>query len=149
MSSNVEVRYDAKQLARFLRKCSPEILQDPLHKFFDRAGNAVLNSAKIEAPVDTGRMRASLGKGTTGGLWEEDPSQVPLWLKVGTNVNAEGFSYPFALDTDPKYHYRGTRPDRKGQQTKGWFSGSLQRARAQMSGFLQQLERDIKAKWEG
>lgn len=147
MSGDVEIHYDADDLAKLLRKTSPEILQQPLTNFFDRAGNAVLNSAKIEAPVDTGRMRSSLGKGTTGGIWEQDKSQVPLWLKVGTNVNNQGFSYPFALDTDEKYHYRATRPDLQGQRTKGWFSGSLTRVKSQIRGFLQQLGSEIRAKW--
>lgn len=144
----MKVEYDQGDLNRILRKCDPKILADPLKRFFDRAGIAVTNQAKLSAPVDTGRMRASLGKGASGGIWDQDTSAPPLWLKVGTNVNHRGFSYPFALDNSDRYHYRGTHPNLRGKPTQGWFSSSLEKSVNDIRRFLATLGREIRQNWD-
>jgi len=66
-------------LDRVMQKASPALLAKPMRQFFDRATIAVQNRARQNAPVDTGRLRSSI---TT----RVDPSEVPQWGEVGTNV---------------------------------------------------------------
>jgi len=57
----------------------PELLGKPLRQFFNKAALTLQRDAQMATPVDTGRLRASE-------TFEVDPSIIPLWAKVGTNV---------------------------------------------------------------
>lgn len=74
---NVEIEIIG--LEKALAKCKPALLATPLHDLFFRSTTAVQNRARVNAPVDTGRLRSSIGI-------ELDDAEVPLWGKVGTNV---------------------------------------------------------------
>ena len=93
-------------------------------------------------PIDTGRLRSSLqpGSGTTG----IDPSPVPLWFKVGTNVE-----YAAPLDSpetrDP--HYRAGPSE--GRPTKGWLSDSPKHVAASIEALYPRLAADIEAAFAG
>lgn len=72
-------------------RMQPRSLRGPLIRFFDRAGNEVLNHAKTDAAVDTGLLRASLAQGGSGNLWDMDSAAIPEWLRVGSRVSYAPF----------------------------------------------------------
>jgi len=130
-------------LEEVLRKVSPDLYEKPLARFFNRAGIAVTNEQKGFAAVDTGRMRASLGEGATESIWEKIRGG---GLRIGTNVNERGTSYPRILDESPRYHYAaGTR---SGQQTMGWFSRAPERAQGNIDKAVSTLATDIGKEWQ-
>ena len=116
-----------------------------MRNFWNLAGLAFLRQAAMRAPVDTGTTRKSLlAKGSGENVWEMDTSDLPMWVKVGTAVQNNGFCYPRALDESDRYHYKGGRAEgrvhplakgrgglftgpteRMGTPTKGWFSEAL------------------------
>jgi hypothetical protein len=57
----------------------PELIGGPLRDFFTRSVITIDNQAKARAPVDTGRLRSSMG-------YEVDSNPIPEWGKAGTNV---------------------------------------------------------------
>ena len=76
---------------------------------------------KVDAPVDTGRYRASI----TGRVKSVVGANVVA--VVGTNVtSAKGFPYPAALESGARYHYR--RGPRMGQPTMGRVKRVLKNA---------------------
>lgn len=104
-----------------------KLLAGPITRFLTRCAMITLNKAKERAPVDTGRLWTSLTYGR-GDNVEMDTAEPPLSVRVGTNVQADGFPYPKALDEGEQYHYRG-KAERGtkswglyGEPTKGWFS---------------------------
>lgn len=105
-----------------LKRLSPKELLKPLERYLLRIAIATQSKAKERAPVDTGRLRSSIAYQAPESILEFDNAEPPLWVRVGTNVNADGFYYPKALDESEKYHYRGTLPELVGQPTQGWFS---------------------------
>ena len=132
-------------LAEALEKLTPDLYLEPLRRFYERAMETALNAAKVRAPVDTGRMRSSLARGSPGSIWEIDSAATPLWAKVGTNVNDSGFGYPRALDESSKYHYRGT--PYKGQPTQGWFSDAFRLSLGEIERWLGVMKDEIVARW--
>jgi hypothetical protein len=154
-------------LADMLKKLDSDLYAEPLKRFWERAAESALNQARLRAPVDTGRMRSSLAKGASGGIWAMDPGKVPEWFKVGTNVNRNGFQYPLALEKGhgPKvsegdrYHYRGggaggarnikdkTKGLFSGASTKGWLTGAFKLAIPDIQLRIKQLAQEIGAKW--
>lgn len=66
-------------LERLLKNTDPRILGKPLRNFFNRATITIQTKARKNAPVDTGRLRSSIGTRVDGG-------EVPKWGEVGTNV---------------------------------------------------------------
>ena len=147
-------------LAEALRKLSPELYSEPLRKFWERAGIEVLNAAKLRAAVGvSGRMRASLAKGAASSVWDLDSGNPPKSLRIGTNVNRNGFFYPRALEESDKYHYRGggaggasnlqakVKGALSGEPTKGWFSNAFKDALPQIKHWLVKLSEEIAAKW--
>ena len=47
----------------------------------------MLNEARLRAPVDTGLLRASLSRKSSGNIWEMDRDKPPMRLAVGTKVH--------------------------------------------------------------
>ena len=148
-----------ENLAEVLGKMSPALYADALRKFWERAAETVLNYARLNAPVDTGRMRSSLAKGAPGNVWSLDNASTPQWMKIGTNVNRNGFSYPKVLEESDRYHYIGggaggagnlktkTKGLFSGKPTKGWFSGSFTEAKPDIGSWVKALAKEIGAKW--
>ncbi|OQB25097.1 MAG: hypothetical protein BWY10_02525 [Chloroflexi bacterium ADurb.Bin180] len=107
---------------RVLKKLDPKKLLKPLEGYLLRIGIATQGKARERAPVDTGRLVSSIAYLAPDSILEIDNSEPPMWVKVGTNVNANGFYYPKALDESERYHYRGKLPGLVGTPTQGWFS---------------------------
>jgi hypothetical protein len=62
----------------------PDLLAIPLRQFWNSVVLDTMQGVIEETPVDTGRLRASfLLGGTVTGV---DPSPIPLWGQVGSNV---------------------------------------------------------------
>ena len=113
MGVTVEVRGLEEAVARL----SPEVLRGPFGRFLTRCGVKVQELVTERAPVDTGRLQTSLAYQVDGGV-------LPTWVRVGSHVEAEGFSYPQHLDESDWPHYVGTQWS--GELTKGWFSGTIE-----------------------
>jgi HK97 gp10 family phage protein len=75
------VKLDARieGLDDFLRKLKPEQLLEPFKTLLLKSAISIEGESKLNAPVDTGRLRASI-------THDMDASALPLWAKVGTNV---------------------------------------------------------------
>lgn len=58
---------------------SGKVVSTEMHLAFQRAGIIVTNRAKKLAPVDRGRLRASI-------TYQVDPAIFPKWAEVGTNT---------------------------------------------------------------
>lgn len=125
---------------------SGSIIQRPVKRYFTRAGEIVLNSAREHSPVDSARLKGSLARGKAGGVWEQSGSRWNAQLRVGTNITHGGFSYPQMLDESSRHTYaygrRGGGP-RFGQPTAGWFSGAPKRTDAKLQRALSRLGEDI------
>jgi hypothetical protein len=61
------------------RKLTPKMVGEPLRTCFQKATKVLLHRARGGAPVDSGALRASLGREIDGGA-------VPKWAKVGTDL---------------------------------------------------------------
>lgn len=117
-----------ENLEKLLKKMDAEhLLGKAVYNCLFRMAETTLNKAKTRSPHRTGRTWSSLGK-EEGKQFDRAP--IPKWVMVGTNVNANGFPYPKALDdgyrtdTGSAYHYRGhsLNAELYGQETKGWFT---------------------------
>ena len=75
----ITIECKAEGLEELMRKATPDILVGPVTAFFRKALLYMETQAARNAPVDTGRLRASI----TSVL---DSRPVPLWGKVTSNV---------------------------------------------------------------
>jgi hypothetical protein len=101
------------------RKLAPAQLAGPQRRFLDRASFALQNEARDRAPVDTSRLRNSIGR-------EIDSGIPPRYARVGTNT----FYAPFVHEgTRP--HWPPIAPLRRWAKRHGVNPYALQRAIAQ------------------
>lgn len=165
--TDINVRVEG--LEELIRKCDPAILAAPLKRFFDRAAIGVTNLAKQKAPVDTGRLRASL-------THETDSATPPMWAKVGTNVMYARFvefgtgrmgdravphgggHHPPGAALDRWAELHGLRPKagflvaraisrRGGLAPRPFLRPALQDSLGQIAGFLRQAAAEIESAW--
>jgi len=74
-----------KGVQELAAKLEPDkMLNMPLKKLLGEAGRLVERQAKIDVPVDTGRLRASI-------THEVSSEALPLWARVGTKVEYASF----------------------------------------------------------
>lgn len=59
---------------------APRLVGSPVRRMLDRWAIGTQGRAREKAPVDMGRLRNSIAK-------EIDPSPLPRWARVGTNVH--------------------------------------------------------------
>ena len=81
MKITIDLR-DAEQLQQ--RWNNPALIRQPMGDFFYATGIHVTNLAKVNAPHDRGRLRASLNHMI-------DTATVPQWVKVGSNLEYAPF----------------------------------------------------------
>jgi hypothetical protein len=166
MTEGLEFALTFDGLSDAIAMLGPELTATPVRRFLERVGETLLGSQMENAPVDTGRTKTSLGRGASEGIWELDPSVVPQSLRIGTNVNSHGFSYPQALDQSPRYHYKGGRAEGRvhgkatgpqhaartalyGKQTMGWFSDAWIRTDKETDQWVLVLAAEIEDRWYG
>ena len=105
-----------------IAKLDDKMLDKPLRNFFNRATITIQGRARHNAPVITGRLRASI-------FPKVDTAHPPIWAKVGTNVKyAASVEYGF-----------GRRP----RYLRDAFKDSL----GDVKGFLRQMAAEIQAAW--
>jgi len=94
-------------------------------------------------PIDTGHLRNSLSPG--GGKTSIDPSPIPMWAQIDTNVSYA----PYLEDEDgtDKYHYRGGPS--KGKPTRGWLSATIPNIQSGVEAAVQRCAAAIEAAWKG
>lgn len=132
-------KIDVEGADQLARKLNPDSLyEDPLRRLLDEARKVGEQKAHERAPRGiTGRLDAGIDS-------ELKPNAVPMHAIVSVEAIArDGFRYPFALDTSPKFHYRAgalrtTRRGRTGlvrggKPTKGWFTKVLPLVRSHLS----------------
>lgn len=71
--------YRIKGLKETIGKLDPSLIAQPARDFFTKIGITIQGRARENAPVDTGRLRASI-------TYEVDSRQVPQYVRTGTNV---------------------------------------------------------------
>ena len=67
---NSQYSLEIHGLERVTKQLDPAALNTPRGRSFERAGEAVLNEAKINAPVETGQLRSSLARRAVGNIWK-------------------------------------------------------------------------------
>lgn len=158
-----QIKVEIEGLDKLVRNTDPKILHKPLVRFFERAGITALAETQKRAPVDSDRLRSSLMRGGSDGVWSMEGRKPPRRLIVGTKVTHKGVSYPTILEKDPRYHYRGGRAGGVahpkavgpfagragllGKPTKGWFSGGIKLAVKKFPKFMQIMAREVENAW--
>ncbi len=74
-----DITVEIKGLAEVLAKLDKSLYSGPLRTFWQRAAIAVQGRAREKAPVDTGRLRASI-------MYDVDGASPPLYASVGSDV---------------------------------------------------------------
>lgn len=97
-------------------------------------------AARDRAPVDSGRLRASISS-------TMDPSPMPLYGKVTANATNGGYRYGWALQSSQKVRYRYRQGAFAGKLTRRWFTGALKGLRKQLAEVLRGMRNDIEAEW--
>lgn len=77
MAGEITVKIDGLEAA--LKKLDKSLWTEPLRRFWERASIVVQGRARVLAPVDTGRLRASL-------VYEVDSASPPMYAAVGSDV---------------------------------------------------------------
>lgn len=95
----------------------------PARRFLTRAAIVVQGRARELAPVDTGRLRGSIA-------YELDGGAIPLWARVGTNV-----------DYAP-YQELGTR---RGVRPKRFLRGGLEQSEGRINALLPAFAAELEA----
>lgn len=114
------------------------LLSGPLRRFFERAALIVVRFTRLRAPYRTGRLQSGI-------THRVDPRTIPLWGQVATGVTDRGVSYPTILEMSVRTHYRAT--GRKGQPTRGWWSGGLADSQREIGEAMDAMGREVEASW--
>lgn len=163
----MEIKGEVEGLDEALKKVSPELYAKPLRDFFKKAGIYVSDAAKQGAPVDTGRLRASL-------TYVVDEGEPPQQVAIGTNVEyapymefgtgtmsdgpdgAKGRHWPpgDALDVWASRHGYESGSQvariigmRGGLEPRRYLRNAFEQAREAINGFLAQMKNDILGQW--
>ena len=144
------ISHKVEGLEELIRKVDAvTLLSGPLRRFFERATLIVVRFTKLRAPYRTGRLQGGITK-------RIDPRPLPLWGQVATGVTHKGVSYPTVLemghatrkgaDRSILFHYRATA--RKGQFTRGWWSGGLADSQREIGEAMDAMGREVEAAWK-
>lgn len=163
----MKIDVDVEGLDAALAKLGPELYARPLRDFFKKCGIYVSDRAKELAPVDTGRLRASLTYQVDEG---EPPQQVAIgtnveyapYMEFGTGMMSDGPDGPRARHWPPAdalniwanrhgfssgaqvAHIIGMRG---GLEPKRYLRNAFEQAREAINGFLGDMKDDIAARW--
>ena len=169
------IEVEIKGLDEMIRKSAalPEALGRELRTFFDKSAFKVLEKAqrrfvqKGEAwggnrpHVRTNRLRSSLTKGGLENIYEVDKASLPLWAKVGTNVN-----YALAVEMGARPHeikpvqkkalhfFIGAREifaklvHHPGSPPHPYLSTGLEESLGDIDRYLAQAGENVRREWE-
>ena len=168
MADGFAVQIDGLQELIDRSKDTGALIGKPLRRFFTKAGMAVQKHATQAAPVDTGRLRASIH-------YEVDNTSVPTWAEIGPAVEY-GASVEFGIGVfNEGPGGMGQRPLPTAAQLEGWarrhganpyvvaraierrggippnayMRGGLKAAQAEIDRALQDCAREIGEQWRG
>ncbi len=80
MAGEFGMTVDVKGVDRLIRRFNDRSwMQNPIRDLLTKGSLEIAGQTRRLTPVDTGRLRSSISQ-------EVDKSQMPLWAKVGTNV---------------------------------------------------------------
>lgn len=155
-------RMKVQGLAELRGKLKPELMAGPLRQFFRLSSSAIRKRARANAPVDTGRLRASLKA-------EVDHSRLPLWAKVGTDVHYGLFqefgtgafgksgehtppgepldAWAKARGFESGWHAARAIGRRGGVRARPFLRPALKQSMADIKRFVRNLGRDIEARF--
>ena len=150
----MEVRVKVTGIEKLVKKLD-DLTARPLKNALTRAGLTVEREAKLQVPVDTGRLRNSI-------TYIVDPSPVPTWVQVGTNVKyarfvelgtKRHFPPPGALGRWAKKHgmnaYALARAiSRRGTKAHPYLRPAFEASRDAIQATLQHAAEEIKARWQ-
>lgn len=122
-------------LAELQAKLQPERYQAAAGRILTKAAIQGENLGKERAPVNRGRLRASI-------THEVDTSSPPMWARYGTNVRY-GLYLNSPITRNP--HYRGG--PRQGQSTRDWLTGTLPEVSRYAQGQVGAEVARIQAEW--
>ena len=151
----ITIECKAEGLDELMRKATPDILAGPVTEFFKRALLYMEGQAVRNAPVDTGRLRASI----TSAL---DTRSLPLWGKVTTNVfyapyvefgTRPHFPPPAALEVWASRHGIPTflvcrAIARRGTKAHRFMQRAWESAQGHIAGWLDDAAVAIEARWQ-
>jgi len=132
MSDSITIR----GIAELRAKATPALYAIAVKNLLTKAVVYGENQAKLNSPVDTGRLRASVTHEVAGG-------SPPPWAKFGTNVR---YARPLDQPVSRRPHYRGG--PHRGMPTKGWLSDRLPEVKKEAEAkFVPAAAREIEGKW--
>ena len=151
----VGIEYQFEGMERLMERAKPELLAKPVHDFLEKVALMVQAKAREYTPVDTGRLRASI----THAL---DSSPVPLWARVGSNVQyapfvelgtRPHFPPPDALATWARRHgvpvFLVCRAiARRGTKAHRMLQRGFEESKDKISEMVRQLGEAVKGEWE-
>lgn len=133
----------------------PEIIKGPVHRLLERVAFLIEGKAKEKAPVDTGRLRASIAsriKETEARVGS--PVQYAVFVELGTRPH---FPPPRALQPWAQRH--GLPPGlqgaymlahaiaKRGTKAHPFLQPALQESIPVIERFAEEAAREIEAKW--
>ena len=131
----------------------PALLKGPIHEFLQKAGFLVEGRAKEKAPVDTGRLRASISsraeetKAVIG-----SPVQYAPWVEFGSRPHFPPVS---ALETWARRHGFGKGGafliaraiSRRGGKAQPYLVPALLESKGDIEGLLRETANEIEKNW--
>ena len=131
----------------------PELVKGPIRDALTRAGLTVEARAKQKAPVDTGRLRASIATRVeeTRAVIGTPVGYAP-YVELGSKPH---FPPPSALATWARRHGFGPRGEwalaraiaKRGTKAHPFLVPALLESKPDIEGFLRDAARQIEAKW--
>ena len=98
---NIRVEGISNAIARL--EFAGAVVDDILKKCLEASGAKVVYFCKEKCPVDTGRLKGSIGEGSNpSGIWQLDINGHLFNLSVGTSVE-----YAWDVETIPRHHEVG------------------------------------------
>ena len=128
----IEAEMEIRNLEKVQAKLEREaLLGGPVRHILGQTALTIERKAKQFSPVDTGRLRASITPIV-------DTRSVPLWAKVGTDVDyAESVNSP---------KWKGPRPGGVGR--KQFFTAATEETWEKVQELLDKARRMIEEEWE-
>jgi phage gpG-like protein len=126
------------------RKLQPDkLLGAPLKRLFSRAALLVEREAKQEAPVKTGRLRSSITS-------KVSPETIPLWAKVGTNVEYASFvEYGHRQEVGRYVPAIGKRLVQPFVAARPFMAPAYEKVKDTIRGLMDEVSRLIEERWRG
>ena len=126
------------------RKLQPDkLLGKPLRRLFDKAAYLVESEAKQIVPVRTGRLKSSITK-------ETSPESIPLWAKVGTNVEYASFiEYGHKQEVGRYVPAIGKRLVEPFVAARPFMAPAFEKVKDRIKGFMDEVSRLIEEHWRG